>query len=133
MTYYGITSPLFTLSSAWEPTADAATLQDLEGLGFCGLPWLLEDATPAQQALYSAQPRPTANHDRLYALGADAMIVALSLPRVRNGEALHLHTGQLQLNPQGHLIRLPTCAEIRHGMATIMLSPTLPDHPDHRR
>jgi outer membrane PBP1 activator LpoA protein len=58
MTYYGITAPLFTLSSAWEPTADAAALQDLEGLGFCGLPWLLEDATPAQQSALQCAATP---------------------------------------------------------------------------
>jgi hypothetical protein len=46
LTYYGLHIPLFSLSSAWEPAADTASLQDLEGLGFCGLPWLLDDTRP---------------------------------------------------------------------------------------
>lgn len=133
LTYYGLHTPLFSLSTAWEPSANPSALQDLDGLGFCGLPWLLADERPEQQALYEAQPRPQANHDRLYALGADAWTVASSLSALRSGQALSLRTGQLQLNGQGQLVRLPTCAEIRHGMAAVMLSPTLPDNKDHRR
>ena len=133
LTYYGMKTALFSLSSAWDPSADTASLNDLDGLGFCGLPWLLSDTGPEQQALYEAQPRPLANHDRLYALGADAWTVARSLTLLRHGDALDLRTGQLRLTNQGHLTRLPTCAEIRHGMATVLLSPPPPDNADHRR
>lgn len=133
MTYYGLNIPLFSLSTAWEPSADISTRQDLDGLAFCGMPWLLADERPEQQALYQAQPRPQANHDRLYALGADAWTVASALPRVRAGHPLSLRTGQLRLNEQGQLVRLPTCAEIRHGMATVMLVPPDPDQPNLRR
>jgi outer membrane PBP1 activator LpoA protein len=133
LTYYGLHIPLFSLSSAWEPAADTASLQDLEGLGFCGLPWLLDDTRPEQQALYEAQPRPAASHDRLYALGADAWAVAYALPSLQAGHAISLRTGQLQLNEEGHLVRLPTCAEIRHGMATVMFTPSPSDQPGSRR
>jgi len=133
LTYYRNTLPLFTLSSAWGAETDSANQQDLDGLGFCGLPWLLESERPEQTALYEAQARPTASHDRLYAFGADAWSILQSLNRVRQGEALALRTGRLQMNGDGHLIRLPTCAEIRHGTATIVFTPEPPGPAKTRR
>lgn len=133
LTYYRQALPLFTLSSAWSPDVDTADQQDLDGLGFCGLPWMLEAERPEQAALYEAQPRPAASHDRLYAFGADAWSVLRSLNRVRQGEALALRTGRLQMDGNGHLIRLPTCAEIRHGTATIVFTPEPSEPATDRR
>lgn len=133
LTYYNNTLPLFTLSAAWDPGADAATQQDMEGVAFCGLPWLLEGERPEQAALYAAQPRPAASHDRLYALGADAWSVLHSLAALQRGSALPLRTGLLHLDEKGQLVRLPSCAEIRHGMATTLFTPEPPRPAASRR
>lgn len=126
LTYYEQRLPLFSLSAAWDPGAEDHQ-RDMEGLGFCGLPWLLEGDRPEQRALYEAQGRPAASHDRLHALGADAWTIARSLNALRNGESLSLRTGTLTLGPDGHLQRRPICAEIRHGMATILHHTGKPD------
>ncbi|HET8729908.1 MAG TPA: penicillin-binding protein activator, partial [Moraxellaceae bacterium] len=87
LTYYHIHVPLYSLSSAWDPTADPSGQNDLDGLHFCDLPWMLDTPRPEQQALYAAQPRPVAGYDRLYAFGADAWSVARSWSSLLNGEA----------------------------------------------
>lgn len=125
LTYYGLGLPLFSLSSAWDPGSEEQQ-RDMNGMGFCGLPWLLDGDRPEQQALYNAQGRPNASHDRLHALGADAWTVARSLETLRKGESLSLRTGTLTLTPDGHLDRRPACAEIRHGVATIIQEPEKP-------
>lgn len=120
LTYFQSRLRLYSLSQAWEPQADASGQRDLNGLLFCGLPWLLDEQRPEQQALYAAQPRPDASHDRLYALGADAWSVLRALRPLHDGDTLALRTGRLHLNDHGYLIRQPTCAEVRHGTASIV-------------
>ncbi len=119
LAYYEQTLPLFSLSSAWDPGTPALQ-RDLEGMGFCGLPWMLDSDRPEQRTLYTAQGRPAASHDRLHALGADAWTVSRSLATLRQGDSLMLRTGTLTLDPDGHLNRRPACAEIRHGKATLI-------------
>lgn len=132
LTYYQQQQPLFTLSSAWDPNATDMQ-QDLEGISFCGLPWLLTQDRPEQLALYAVHGRPPASHDRLQALGADAWTVAQSVSSLRKGDTLSLRTGHLTLRENGHLTRFPLCAEIRHGMATVVYTPSPPEPPDNRR
>lgn len=115
--YYAQALPLFSLSSAWDP-GSAESQRDLEGMGFCGLPWMLDGDRPEQRTLYRVQGRPAASHDRLHALGADAWTVSRSLDTLRRGDSLALRTGTLTLHQDGHLNRRPACAEIRHGTAT---------------
>lgn len=124
MTYYNSKLKLYSLSAAWEPAADSSHITDLDGLRFCGLPWLLDVPRPEQLALYAAQPRPDSSHDRLHALGADAWSVLRERQQLLRGDSLDLRTGRLQINDDGQLIRTPTCAEVRHGTATPVSSPS---------
>ncbi|MCC2636714.1 MAG: LppC family lipoprotein [Moraxellaceae bacterium] len=124
LTYYHSALPLYSLASAWDPTADASGLNDLDGLRFCDQPWMLEPQRPEQEALYAAQPRPAASYDRLYAFGADAWTLARAWPALQDGERLSLRSGLVQLDAGHALRRQPTCAEIRNGTAFIIWSPT---------
>lgn len=123
LTYFHSRLPLYSLSAAWDPTADASGQNDLDGLHFCDLPWMLEPARPEQEALYAAQPRPAAGYDRLYAFGADAWTLARSWTRLTDGEALSLRSGSLRLDADHALQRQPTCAEVRNGSALPVQSP----------
>lgn len=123
LTYYHITLPLYALAGAWEPAADASGQKDLDGLRFCDLPWMLDDARPEQAGLYAAFPRPGGSYDRLYAFGADAWTLVRRWQSLLDGEALNLRSGRLQSDPTGHLHRTPTCAEVRNGTATPLWTP----------
>lgn len=127
--YFHSRLPLYSLSAAWEPGADASGVNDLEGLHFCDLPWMLEPARPEQEALYAAQPRPAAGYDRLYAFGADAWTLARSWTPLLDGEPLSLRTGLLRLDADHALQRQPTCAEVRNGSAVPVWTPTPAANP----
>lgn len=114
LAYYRSARPLYSLSAAWEPGGEVSDINDLDGLHFCDLPWMLETARPEQEALYAAQPRPAGGYDRLYAFGADAWTLATQREALLAGERLSLRSGEAWLEG-GTLRRLPTCAEVRNG------------------
>jgi outer membrane PBP1 activator LpoA protein len=118
LTYYHSTLPLYSLSSAWDPTADATGKKDLDGLRFCDLPWMLDtDLRPEQQELYDSGKRPAGGYDRLYAFGADAWTMTRHWPALLQGDAIALRSGVIQLDDSRRLRRIPTCAEVRNGIA----------------
>lgn len=127
LTYYHSPLPLYSLASAWDPTADASGQRDLDGLRFCDQPWMLASAQTEpraeQDALYDAFPRPSGGYDRLYAFGADAWTLVTHWQAVQDGEALALRSGVLRADALGHLRRTPTCAEVSNGIATAIWSP----------
>ncbi len=121
--YYKNRLPLFSLSSAWNPTPDGSGQRDLEGLRFCDLPWMLDQSRPEQAALYEAFTRPVSGYDRLYAFGADAWTLAREWSSLEDGERLRLRSGQVRADSTWHLRRIPTCAEVRNGTASPLWSP----------
>lgn len=121
--YYKSRLPLFSLSSAWTPTPDGSSQRDLEGLRFCDLPWLLDAPRPEQTALYQSFSPPASSYDRLYAFGADAWTLAREWSALTDGEPLKLRSGQVQADSTWHLRRIPTCAEVRNGIATPLWTP----------
>lgn len=118
LTYYHNPLPLYSLSSAWDPTADASGQKDLDGLHFCDLPWMLEPARAEQAALYENFGRPVSGYDRLYAFGADAWTLTRQWQALADGEAISLRSGSVRANSTRHLRRTPSCAEVRNGIAS---------------
>ncbi len=130
LTYYRSRLPLYSLSSAWDPTADASGQKDLDGLHFCDLPWMLEPARDEQTALYTSFGRPSSGYDRLYAFGADAWTLIRQWQALQDGEAVSLRSGVVRADSTRHLRRTVTCAEVRNGTAL----PAQPvDKPDGSR
>lgn len=123
LTYYRSPLPLYSLASAWDPTADASGQMDLDGLRFCDLPWMLAEPRAEQNTLYEVFTRPSGGHDRLYAFGADAWTVVKQWQAFQDGEAVSLRSGLVRPDRLGHLHRTPTCAEVRNGIATPLWLP----------
>ena len=123
LTYYRSSLPLYSLASAWDPTADASGQKDLDGLRFCDLPWMLGEPRAEQAVLYETFTRPSSGYDRLYAFGADAWTLVLRWQAVQDGESLVLNSGLVRPDRLGHLHRTPTCAEVSNGVATPLWSP----------
>lgn len=123
LTYYRSSLPLYSLASAWDPTADASGQKDLDGLRFCDLPWMLSAPRAEQNTLYEAFTRPSGGYDRLYAFGADAWTLVQHWQALQDGESLVLRSGRVRPDHLGHLHRTPTCAEVSNGVATPLWSP----------
>jgi hypothetical protein len=104
---------------------DASTVglvQDLEGIAFVDMPWLLEPDHPAVMVY----PRPATPYGaelaRLYALGIDAYRVAEEL--LRGGQRFEIDgvSGWLRVDPAlaGRVERSPALAVFRNGKAERM-------------
>lgn len=135
LTYYHSNLPLYTLASAWDPTADASGQKDLDGARFCDLPWMLgRELAPEQQALYAALGRPAGGYDRLHAFGADAWTLSRHWNRLQEPAPLTLRSGLVQVDELRRLRRTPTCAEVRNGNAFPLTAPDAgPADPGERR
>jgi outer membrane PBP1 activator LpoA protein len=93
--------------------------QELEGIAFVDMPWLLEPDHPA----VAAYPRPvtpySAELERLYALGIDAYRIAAEWLKGKQRFEIDGVTGRLRVDPAlvGRVERLPTMAVFVDGKA----------------
>ena len=99
--------------------ATVGLAQDLEGIAFVDMPWLLEPDHPAVMVY----PRPNAPYsaelERLYALGIDAYRIAAEWMKGSQRFELDGVTGRLRIDPAlaGRVERLPTLAVFVSGRA----------------
>ncbi|HSY08309.1 MAG TPA: penicillin-binding protein activator [Steroidobacteraceae bacterium] len=96
--------PTYATADSFEPNSSAN--QDLEGLLFPDMPWMLgsELADAVHDAARSAWPSGGPNRNRLFAFGFDAYLLAA---------ALHAQAGATQVDVQGLTGRLSLDAERR--------------------
>jgi outer membrane PBP1 activator LpoA protein len=96
--------PTYATSDSYEPSSSAN--QDLEGLLFPDMPWMLgsELADSVHDAARAAWPNDGPNRNRLFAFGFDAYLLAA---------ALHNQPGATQLNVAGLTGQLSLDAERR--------------------
>ncbi|MDE2448483.1 MAG: penicillin-binding protein activator [Gammaproteobacteria bacterium] len=118
--YYAGGIPAYATSDAFEP--DPRANQDLDGLIFPEMPWML--GSPLAEAVRSAarQAWPAGGPARgsLFAFGFDAYRLAEALRENRAPSALDLSglTGQLTLDPDGRIHRQLIWAQLHGGEAT---------------
>lgn len=106
----------YATSDAFEP--DPRANEDMEGLMFPDMPWMLGSALAdsvravAQEAWPSGGPR----RNRLYAFGFDAFRLTVAL-RGGNTHSVNIDglTGRLTLDPEGRVQRELAWAEVKNG------------------
>jgi outer membrane PBP1 activator LpoA protein len=110
--------PTYTLDDAYEPHPSAN--QELEGMMFPDMPWMLGDeglVSDVREAAGQAFGDPAAKRSRLFAFGYDAMRVAAALQRGGpiNPQGL---TGTLSIDAQGRVRRELQWVRIKGGVPT---------------
>lgn len=106
--------PVYSSSLSYDAEKTLLERQDLNGLRFCGLPWII---SPEQSAT-TQSTRPEAHHyDRLFAFGADAWTISQQLNNSKKTTIVG-RTGALTII-DGQVQRTPLCAEVTHGKATL--------------
>lgn len=97
----------------------AGVVQELEGLAFADMPWLIEPDHPAVMVYPRSATPYTAELERLYALGIDAYRVAAELLKGNARFELDGVTGWLRIDPVlgGHVERSPVTAVFVNGKA----------------
>lgn len=109
--------PVYATSHLHAASHDRTQYLDLEGIRFAETPWLLNDQLPLRQEVEQKWPQAGGSLGRLYAMGADAYLLAprlnqlLALPDTQ----LDGLSGTLSLNPQQRIERHLPWAEFRDG------------------
>jgi outer membrane PBP1 activator LpoA protein len=113
--------PAYATSSIFPGKSQNARDQDLNGIVFCDMPWIL-DKTVMSKASYKSVsnlwPQEFEKYMRLYALGMDAHKIALQLNNVKRSATLGISgmTGMLKINSNNNKIyRELMWAEFKHG------------------
>jgi uncharacterized protein len=124
--HYAGDVPTYATSDAFEP--DPRANQDLEGLMFPDMPWMLggELADAVRAALREAWPSGGPRHGRLFAFGFDAyrLAVALRASAVANAVSIDGLTGHLSVDTERRVHRDLNWAQIHDGEIRILQAPT---------
>jgi outer membrane PBP1 activator LpoA protein len=109
--------PVYATSHLHAATDNRSQYLDLEGIRFAETPWLLDPQLPLRQEIEQKWPQARGSLGRLYAMGADAFLLAprlnqlLALPDTQ----LEGLSGKLSLTPQQRIERHLPWAEFRDG------------------
>ena len=118
--YYAGGIPTYATSDAFDP--DPRANQDLDGLMFPSIPWLLGNplAEAVQSAASQAWPAGGPERGRLFAFGFDAYRIAEALRQNSAPSSLDIDglTGQLTLDADGRIRRQLTWAQLHGGEVT---------------
>lgn len=109
--------PVYATSHLHAATDNRTQYLDLEGIRFTETPWLLDAQLPLRQEIERKWPQARGSLGRLYAMGADAYLLAprlnqlLALPETR----LDGLSGTLSITPEQRIERSLPWAEFRDG------------------
>lgn len=109
--------PVYATSHLHAATDNRSQYLDLEGIRFTETPWLLDAQLPLRQQIESKWPQARGSLGRLYAMGADAYLLA---PRLNQLTALpetqlEGYSGTLSLTPEQRIERRLPWAEFHDG------------------
>ena len=123
--YYASGIPEYATSDAFEP--DPRANEDLDGLIFPDMPWMLGSplADAVRSAAGQAWPAGGPARGRLFAFGFDAYRLAEALRENRAPSSLDLSglTGELTLDPDGHIHRQLIWAQLHSGEISQLPNP----------
>ena len=112
--------PVYSTSHAFSGQLSPKEDEDLEGLKFPDIPWLLMDETDnplSRQRLAEILPESQSNYQRLYAMGVDSYLLLPHLARLQSSprEILEGKTGNLHLDGKNHVRRQLVWAQMEKG------------------
>ena len=123
--YYAGDLPVYAISTIYGGNHEPILDQDLNGVYFCDIPWLIQAPkawdtslqTIRAQQPYGQTSGKATNYSRLYALGLDAYKIATKLNEFLFYAAYGTAgvTGKLHLDSYNHIYRELTWAVMRNG------------------
>lgn len=121
--HYATDTPLLGGSYLYSGVAAPENNQDMEGIAFCDIPWILQSPSATHIAFDRAWPNAEPRMARFNALGVDAYRLADRLQAMEKIPESKLYgaTGIIQLDPQGRLNRALSWAQFREGYAQPLL------------
>ena len=126
--HHGAGLPVHATSHVWSGVPDPASDQDLDGVVFGDMPWLVapsESDRLLREQIGAALPERGSRLPRLYAFGADAYRLATGLRRITGDRLASIdgHTGRLSAGADHRIVRRLTRACFAGGIP----APCTPD------
>jgi len=122
--YRAQTLPIFTTSHVYSGTQLPAQDQDLEGIQFCDIPWILADDSEqllSKDKLLALWPNISTRYIRLYAMGIDAYSLISQLPWLQaNNQTYDGRTGSLSLDKSMKIHRQLVWAQFKAGIPELI-------------
>ncbi len=123
--YFAGDVPAYATSDSFQPDPNAN--QDLDGLNFPDMPWMLGGGLPdsVHAAATTAWPVEGPSLDRLFAFGFDAYRLLNALRTAPTGGAVNIEgmSGSLTLDASGRVRRQLEWAQLRGGQPHILVLP----------
>jgi outer membrane PBP1 activator LpoA protein len=129
--YYAGDIPVYATSNIYNGIANTATDNDMNGLIFSDMPFVLLKHLPAtypyqnlKSQLATLYPTNFKNHSKLYAFGMDAYLLSQQLPRLRITPLLGVYgaTGQLTLSEDQTIHRRLLWAQMDRGAPRLLIN-----------
>lgn len=120
--YYAGNIPAYAASSVYTGRNQPSLDQDLNGIQFCDMPWILDASIEAQNPYKQAQSNADIDqYARLYALGLDAYKIALQIEQLTMMPNVGISgmTGMLNLNKQQNIDRKLMWASFKKGVPEV--------------
>ncbi len=120
--HYANDLPTYATSSIYTGKAAPDRDQDLNGIKFCDMPWVLDEAITAKSTYKKVSqlwPQEFSKYIRLYALGLDAYKISIHLHNMQKNSSLGISgmTGMLYLKDENKIQRMFMWAEFKNGHA----------------
>ncbi len=117
--HYASSLPVYATSHVYSGTPSAEKDQDLNGIMFCDIPWVLNRENPIRADLELFRTDTQTRFGKLYALGSDAYRISPYLNQLQAVEDSFLHgeSGRLTVDARGHIIRNLDWARFKNGLA----------------
>ncbi len=115
--HYASKLPVYATSHVYGGTPSPAMDQDLNGIQFCDMPWILDNDNPLRAELELFRNNTQTRFGRLYALGSDAYRISAYLNQLKTVSGSHLQgqSGRLSIDSNGHVSRNLDCAKFKNG------------------
>ncbi len=117
--YYAAKIPAYASSSVFSGTPQPSLDQDLNGIQFCDMPWVLDGSV--RNGTNSAEAQGFEQYNRLFALGLDSYKIAMHIDQLTLVPDLGLpgKTGKLTMDSQQHVQRKLLWAKFKNGLPVI--------------
>ncbi|MCE7913782.1 MAG: penicillin-binding protein activator [Nitrosomonas sp. PRO4] len=125
--------PVYATSQVFSGNDNFLLNNDLNGIYFVDMPWLLQPDHPAVMAYRHADKDKSTDMQRLYALGIDAFRLMAHLLQLQPVDQIAFDgvTGFIRYNYSNQFIREPIAAQFQQGKAQLIKTPA--DFIPHER
>ncbi len=121
--YYADAIPVYATSEVYKGIPNAAQDNDLSGVVFADMPWIIDGDQQSNgtldalhQRVISLWPQSYANYPRFYALGIDAYLLANKLNSGRSSSGIQGATGLLYIDNSNRVIRVVSWGQFSDGL-----------------